>query len=119
MQKRPPLGRANTSTGILSDATNINGRLNPKTPSKFPVLRPTPQIFIGGSPGKNVMLPTFEHDDLFDFGHFADENSDDGEGLDLTKGFQKIGAPPVMKAVSPAKKATRPALGARNNTSRF
>lgn len=119
MQKRPTLSRPNTSTGVLSDATNFHGRLNQKTPSKFPILRPTPQIFIGGSPGKDVMLPTFEHDDLFDFGPFADENSDDGEDLDLTKGFQKIGAPPVMKAISPVKKATRPALGARNNTSRF
>lgn len=119
IQKRPSLGRANTSTGVLSDATNIKGRLNSKTPSKFPILKPTPQIFIGGSPGKDAMLPDFEHDDLFDFGHFADENSDEGEGLDLTKGFQKIGAPPAMKPMSPAKKAVRPALGVRNNTSRF
>jgi forkhead transcription factor HCM1 len=119
IQKRPALSRANTSNGVLSDTTNINARLNPKTPSKFPILKPTPQIFSGGSPGKDVMLPTFEHEDLFDFGHFADENSDDGEGLDLTKGFQKIGAPLAMKAISPVKKATRPALGARNNTSRF
>ena len=115
--KRPSLGRANTSSGVLSDVTNV--RLNAKTPSKFPVLKPTPHIFVGGSPGKmDVMLPAFEHDDLFDFGHFADENSDDGEGLDLTKGFQKIGAPPATKATSP-KKGVRPALGARSNTSRF
>ncbi len=117
--QRPSLSRANTSTGILSDVTNGNIRLNPKTPSKYPVLKPTPQIFVGGSPGKkDVMLPPFEHDDIFDFGHFADENSDDGEGLDLTKGFQKIGAP-AMKAISPVKKAARPALGPRSNTSRF
>ena len=116
---RPSVSRANT-TGILSDVSSGNARLNPKTPSKFPILKPNPQIFVGGSPGKmDVMLPPFEHDDLFDFGHFADENSDDGEGLDLTKGFQKIGAPQPMKAISPVKKAARPALGARTNTSRF
>lgn len=117
--KRPSLGRANTSSGALSDVTHMNGRLNPKTPSKLPVLKPTPQIFVGGSPGKmDVMLPAFEHDDLFDFGHFADENSDEGEGLDLTKGFQKIGALQAMKAMSP-NKGVRPALGTRSNTSRF
>ena len=119
IQKRPPLARANTSTGVLSDVTNINRRVNPKTPNRFPILKPTPQIYLGKSPSNANMLPATDHDDLFDFGQFSDENSDEGEGLDLTKGFQKIGAPPVMKSISPVKKLARPALGERNNTSRF
>ena len=145
--KRPSLTRASTTANVLSEVTSGSVRYNAKTPSKMggpTMLRPTaPRTFTtGGSPLKfSSTNPAIfsEEDDLFNFDMFADENSDDGEGVDILKGFQKIGGGPAaagvsnsgtpnplpataaLKDISPQKfgAVTRPGLGARSLTSRF
>lgn len=121
--QRPSLTRASTTANILSDVTAGNGRYNAKTPSKGPILKATPRILGSGSPLKaSSTNPTIydDQEELFDFGMFADENSDEGEGVDILKGFQKIGGGSlVVKAQVSPQNAVRPGLGSRSLTSRF
>jgi forkhead transcription factor HCM1 len=125
--KRPSLSRASATANILSDITGSNGRFTAKTPSKGPLLlKPTPKILLSGSPlkGSSINPAIFEdQEDLFDFGFFTDENSDSGEGVDILKGFQKIGGtankPTTPPATNATRKAMRPGHSARSFTSRF
>jgi hypothetical protein len=56
-----------------------------------------------------------EHD-LFDFNSFENEVSDNEDGVDILKGFEKIGGPSVQMS---ADHIRRPSLGGRSFTSRF
>lgn len=115
--KRPMLGRTN-SISVLADITGSNTKKLGKAPSLKP-----PQFKGRGasvSPSKTdnndqYLLP---QEDLFDFGLFADENSDSGDGFDIAQGFEKIGGH-VNKEPMCAKKNVRPSLGSRSLTSRF
>ena len=122
--RRPFLARATTTGNILSDMTTGASKLNVKTPLRGPMLMPTPKPYIPGSPSKGAGCnPAIlaDQEELFDFGSFADENSDDGAGVDILKGFQKIGGASLKPTTSPAHtaRASRPPLGARSSTSKF
>jgi forkhead transcription factor HCM1 len=122
--KRPSLTRSSTTANILSDITTGNAKLNAKTPVKAPVLKPSQGAFTPGSPSKglaNDPVILAEQEELFDFGSFADENSDDNDGVDILKGFQKIGGAALKQAtpLGGKAKAARPPLGARSITSQF
>ena len=120
--RRPGLGRNNTTAtaGVLSEMLgNASHRLNAKTPSRLPkTLKPSTGFVFSGSPLKgsmtNVSIVDDEaENDFFDFDNFENENDFSDEGVDLSKGFGKIGAP------APAPAAKRPSLGGRSLTSRF
>lgn len=120
---RPSLVRSSTTANVLSDITSNATKSNAKTPVKAPVLKPTPRDFTLGSPSKkptNSSVILADQEDLFDFGSFADENSDDGDGVDILQGFQQIGGI-ALKPITPRNQArnARPPLGARGMTSRF
>lgn len=103
--KATPVKRSSqriNNNGVLSDVTKlVNGKLNSKTPSKIPnniTFKAPNGASYSGSPLKKSM--STKHADLFndeneyalfDFGSFPDENSD-GEELDISKGFSKIGS---------------------------
>lgn len=122
--KRPSIARSSTTVNVLSDITTGNGKLNTKTPIRAPVLKPSLGAFTPGSPSKsfaNDPVILADQEELFDFGSFADENSDDNDGVDILKGFQKIGGA-ALKQTTPRgnkPKAARPPLGARSTTSQF
>lgn len=131
MSGRPSAHRSNTTIGVLSDVTKrANGQLNSKTPSKIPgnfTLKAPTQVGYTGSPLKKSMMTKHvefyqnENDNaLFDFGSFPDENSEEGEDLDISKGFSKIGSANNGASLSFGKPlgSMRPAF-ARSNTSRF
>ena len=118
--KRPGLGRMNTTAtaNVLSEMLgNASHRLNAKTPSRLPkTLKPSPGFVLSGSPLKgsitNVAIVDDEvENDFFDFDNFENENELSDEGVDLSKGFGKIGAPALAQK--------RPSLGGRSLTSRF
>ena len=121
--KRPAFGRAATTASTLSDLTGGDGRLNAKSPLRGPTLKPITTMSNLGSPSKGArddaaVLP--DQEDLFDFGSFADENSDEGESVDILKGFQKIGGAAAEQATPPIgnkSKVPRPGWGAGNLTS--
>ncbi len=122
--QRPSLAQASATANGLSEITSSNGKLNAKTPVRAPALKPTISIFTPDSPSKGVVsnpMILADQEDLFDFGSFADENSDDGDGVDILKGFQKIGGAAPKQITPPPKKikASRPPLGARSITSQF
>ena len=132
--KRAPLQRCNTSVGVLSDVSKrANSKLNSKTPSKIPgniTLKAPSNVSFTGSPlkksmsTKNMVSGTYNDENdsyLFDFGSFPEENSEEGEELDISKGFSKIGSnnnPSSSQLFGKPLNAMRPAL-ARSNTSRF
>ena len=117
--KRPGFTRATTAAtanGLSEMLGNTSHRLNTKTPSRTPkMLKPSPSFMLSGSPLKGSMTSVAIVDeegenDFFDFENFESENELSDEGVDLSKGFGKIGAmAPVQK---------RPGLG-RSLTSRF
>lgn len=121
---RPQLGRASTSGDILADITGLSNNSKGSIPSLK-----TPKLLKGmatsKSPSKsrefNTNFLDFPQEDLFGFELFADENSDDGSGVDILQGFQKIGGVAASKEEKSAKKAlgSRPPLGQRSQTSRF
>jgi forkhead transcription factor HCM1 len=122
--KRPSLARSSTTANILSDITPGNAKLNTKTPVKAPVLKPSLGTFTPGSPSKglsNDPVILADQEELFDFGSFADENSDDNDGFDILKGFQKIGGVALKQATPRGNhaKTARPPLGTRSTTSQF
>ncbi|KAI9879939.1 MAG: hypothetical protein M1823_006783, partial [Watsoniomyces obsoletus] len=121
--KRSSLARATTTAtaNVLSEMLgNATHRLNVKTPSRLPkTLKPSPGFVLSGSPLKGSMtsiaiVDEETENDFFDFDNFENENELSDEGVDLTKGFGKIGAPSGITGV-----AKRPALGGRSLTSRF
>ena len=128
---RPSVRRSNTSAGVLSDATKrANGILQSKTPSKIPgnvTLKAPTSVGYTGSPLKKSISTKHaeyyqdENDNaLFDFGSFPDENSEDGEELDISKGFSKIGSGNAGSSLHFGKSlgGLRPAL-ARSSSTRF
>ncbi len=128
---KPSIQRSHTSAGVLSDVTKrANGKLNSKTPSKIPgniTLKAPTSVGYTGSPlkksttTKHVEFYQDENDNaLFDFGSFPDENSEEGEELDISKGFSKIGSGNTVAWLSFGKSlgGLRPPL-ARSSTTRF
>ncbi len=120
--RRPGLGRNNSTTtaSVLSEMLgNPSRRLNVKTPSRLPkTLKRSPGFVLSGSPLKgsmtNVAIVDDEvENDFFNFDNFENENELSDEGVDLSKGFGKIGAP------APAPAPKRPSFGGRSLTSRF
>jgi len=116
--KRPALGRANSAASVLGDITGSNAKKLAKTPSLKPPHFKGRGASISPSKSNNVDQFILPQEDLFDFGLFADENSDSGDGFDIAQGFEKIGGH-VNKEPKSAKKNVRPALGSRSLTSRF
>ena len=120
--KRSSLSKA-TATA-LSDLTSSCTRLNAKTPSKLQMLKPALPSYLFNSPSKlpdvnPVVL--IDQEDLFDFGSLSDENSDGNAGVDILKGFQKIGGSAIKPVTPKGSKtpANRSSLGARSITSQF
>lgn len=129
---RKALQRSHTSAGVLNEVTqksNAIAKINGKTPTKIPgnivFKAPTPPLF-GGSPlkkGTNLKAVDLFNDEndsgFFDFDGFPDENSEEGEELDISKGFSKIGSKaPNLNFGKSFNSGSRPAL-ARSFTSRF
>ena len=117
--KRAPVTRSSTTPNILLDVTASNAKLNAKTPVKALGLKPTLGAFTPGSPSKGLPhdpVILADQEELFDFGSFADENSDENDGVDILKGFQKIGGK-SLKQPNNGGNQTRPPSGARSITS--
>ncbi|KAL9107550.1 MAG: hypothetical protein Q9227_007550 [Pyrenula ochraceoflavens] len=117
--KRPAFARSTTS-GVLADVTNTtHSKANVKTPLRAaPRLKPT--IYADSpnkSPLKHYSAPN--PDELFDFGGYADENSDGGDGFDILQGFQKIGAPTMTENTSKFGSSNARPSFSRSATSRF
>jgi forkhead transcription factor HCM1 len=124
--KRPRLERANTTSGILADITGSGAnRLADLGRPDFKVKRLASPVRIG-SPLKrsstdqlptshqNMALAQIPEEDDYLFG--VELPSDDSEtGLDLTQGFQKIGAP---ASASPALNRSSGMLAPPTNWSR-
>lgn len=120
---RPTVGRAATSTNVLSEMLNSAHKLNAKTPTRGSLLNPRVRATQTGSPLKmsTSQCQIFDQeDDLFDFKSFENDNSDDNdEGVDILQGFEKIGVPSTQLNASLTNEQTRrPPLG-RSFTSRF
>ena len=115
--KRPVAGRTN-SASVLADITGSNTTKLGKTPSLKPPQFTARAASISPSKSNNVDPYLLPQEDLFDFGLFADENSDSGDGFDIAQGFEKIGVH-INKEPKSARKNARPALGSRSMTSRF
>lgn len=116
--KRPPNGRANSAASVLADITGSNSKKITKTPSLKPIPFNGRGTSVSPCKSNNVEQFVLPQEDLFDFGLFADENSDGGDGFDIAQGFEKIGGH-ANKEPNSAKKNSRPALGSRSFTSRF
>ena len=114
--RRPRADRVGKSSSILANVTGAS--LNGKALLKAPYLdSPIRQK----SPLKSVPFDdeatNAGKEELFGLELFDEDEPDDFGGLDLLQGFQKIGG---QKNPTPtAKKTSRPALGARSQTSRF
>ncbi|KIW98475.1 uncharacterized protein Z519_00136 [Cladophialophora bantiana CBS 173.52] len=120
---RPPFGRASTSTDILTEGLGSAQKVNTKTPTRGSLLHPRVRATQTGSPLKGSAphgVAFDAQDDLFDFKSFENDNSDDNdEGVDILKGFQKIGGASVQASgTTSTDHARRPSLG-RSFTSRF
>ncbi|KAL2408180.1 hypothetical protein ABEF95_001825 [Exophiala dermatitidis] len=120
---RPTLGRATTTAGVLSDMMGTSHKLNTKTPTRTSLLKAGVRASFTGSPLKGSMTNTTmidEQNDLFDFNSFENDASDNEEGVDILKGFEKIGGPSThATGTAPAGHIRRPSLGGRSFTSRF
>ncbi|KAK5554746.1 Forkhead transcription factor [Exophiala xenobiotica] len=115
---RSTWGRATTTGNALSEMVGNAYKLNAKTPTRGSLLRPGVRATLSGSPLKGSMESATglgEHD-LFDFNSFENEVSDNEDGVDILKGFEKIGGPSVQMS---ADHIRRPSLGGRSFTSRF
>lgn len=128
--KRPAFGRTSTSTDALCEIQGNARRLNVAldTPSKMPVLRPTPGITFTGSPLKGVSNISSignhgnnenEFLDFLNMDHYENENEneDDDEQPDLSKGFQSITGMDPSKIMNNNSK--RPSMGGRSYTTQF
>lgn len=114
--RRPHTDRVSKSSSVLADVTGTC--LNSKALLKAPYLdSPIRQKSPLKSATNDELPAKDEKEDLFGLELFDDDEPDDAGGLDLLQGFQKIGG---LRAPSPSsKKTSRPALGARSQTSRF
>ncbi|EXJ86476.1 hypothetical protein A1O3_03427 [Capronia epimyces CBS 606.96] len=120
---RPTLGRATTTGDMLSDMMGTSYRLNTKTPTRTSLLRAGVRASLSGSPLRGSMSNVTnvdEQDDLFDFNSFENDNSDNEEGVDILKGFEKIGGSSMqVSGTVSAGHLRRPSMGGRSFTSRF
>lgn len=110
--------RTSKTANILADitGTSINGR-SPIFVSQVPGFDSPLKQKASRSP--LVPRSSDEHvpqEDLFGLSFLEDEEPDDSGGFDILQGFQKIGG--NRRFAVPAK-VSRPALGARSNTSLF
>jgi len=122
--KRPALGRASTTANVLSEAPDHGHRHHAKSPTKGPLPKPAPRATLSGSPLKRCMSNVSildDPDDLFDFNSFGNDNSDnDDDGVDILKGFEKIGGSAPQASSGHIRRAgRRPSLSARSFTSLF
>lgn len=118
--KRPSFGRASTSTDLLADVFSHGYKLIAKTPTRGSLLNPRVRATQTGSPLKGSITQSQvldQTDDLFDFKSFENDVSDDNddEGVDILKGFAKIGG---LNTTTSSDHLRRPSLG-RSFTSRF
>ncbi|KIW47562.1 uncharacterized protein PV06_00250 [Exophiala oligosperma] len=115
---RPALGRASTTGNVLTEMVGSAYRLNAKTPTRGSLLKPGVRATFNGSPlkGTTENIPVLDDHDLFDFNSFENEASDNEDGVDILKGFEKIGGPSVQVSTDHIR---RPSLGGRSFTSRF
>ncbi|KIX10361.1 uncharacterized protein Z518_01443 [Rhinocladiella mackenziei CBS 650.93] len=117
---RPTVGRATTSGNVLSDMLGSAHKRNAKTPTPGSLFKAGIRSSLSGSPLKSGMNATIldEQNDLFDFNSFEDDPSDN-EGVDILKGFEKIGGPSTQtSATATTDHVGRPSLGGRSFTSR-
>lgn len=118
--KRGSLTKATITANVLSEVLGNAHRLNAKAPSRAALLKSPSRTNLTGSPLKSSMNTVNlldEHDELFDFGSFDNENSDD-DGVDILKGFGKIGGATTSHGTTNGL-MQRPPMGARSFTSRF
>lgn len=114
--RKPRAERIGKTSSILADVTgaSLNSKALQHASYQDSPIRQKP-------PSKSMTHDNSNGDDdkedLFGLDLFDGEPDDFG-GLDLLQGFQKIGGGQKDRTPS-AKKATRPALGARSQTSRF
>ena len=121
---RPSITRATTTSNVLLEITESGGRFNTKTPVPKTARKPRTTICTPGSGRLGVdgsPRVVLDQEDLFDFGSFPDENSDDSTGVDILRGFQKIGgmAPKHGTPIAKTTRPSRPSLGSRSLTSQF
>ncbi|EXJ80269.1 hypothetical protein A1O1_08411 [Capronia coronata CBS 617.96] len=120
---RPALGRATTTGDMLSDMMGVSHKLNTKTPTRTSLLKAGVRASLSGSPlrgSMNNVTHVDEQNDLFDFNSFENDNSDNEEGVDIFKGFEKIGGPSThVNGPVSAGHLRRPSLGGRSFTTRF
>jgi forkhead transcription factor HCM1 len=120
--KRPQLDRANTTASILADVTGSSKNTNSifKTPNiktsrlGSPAFSKSPLK----TPDFSNPLLDIPQEELFGFDLFADENLDDGDGVDILQGFEKIGGPTKEEKTRKTPRS-RPGLGGRSLTSLF
>ncbi|RMZ91981.1 hypothetical protein DV736_g798, partial [Chaetothyriales sp. CBS 134916] len=117
--KRPLMTSASTTAKVLSNVLGTaTARLNAKTPTRVPtshpLLKPSPSIALNGSTPKRAtatavaataaadgyvpgsIMADENHDDIFDWDQY-NGNDESDENVDLTKGFEKIGAPAPLQ----------------------
>ena len=117
--RRPRLERASKSTNILADVTgNILSSKIFDTDLNSPFLNsPTRQKTCKLNNALDNTLNDLPKEDIFGLDLFTDEEPDDFGGLDILQGFQKIGG--NKNSLLSSKKALKPLLGTRSNTSCF
>ena len=116
LARHPRTDRASRTSTVLADVTGtiLNSR-GPLSNAKFHALESP----LGQKSSKNPLiwdgsLDDVPKEDLFGL-EYDDEDPDDFGGVDILQGFQKIGG--NQHAVPPAKRLSRPNLGARSHTS--
>ena len=114
---RPTMSQATTTANVLSEVLGSAHRLSAKTPTRGSLLRPVVRASYSGSPLKGSILD--EQDDLFDFKSFENDTSDNDEGVDILKGFGKIGETSQVTGTASTDHVGRPSLGGRSFSSRF
>jgi forkhead transcription factor HCM1 len=120
--KRPQLDRANTTANILADVTGLSNNTNLffKTPTTKSSRLGSPAFSKSPlkTPDFSNTLLDLPQEELFGFDLFADENLDDGHGVDILQGFQKIGGTNKEEKTRKTPRS-RPGLGSRSHTSLF
>ncbi|KAL6713083.1 Forkhead transcription factor [Lecanora helva] len=117
--KRLRTDRASKTSNILADVTgtSLNRRASPSSSKIINLESPLQRKTHHKSPlAFSTTLEDVAGEDLFGLDFLEEEEPDDFGGLDILQGFQKIGGHQVTPL---AKKASRPGLGSRTNTSRF
>ncbi|KAI9721461.1 MAG: hypothetical protein M1812_002223 [Candelaria pacifica] len=120
--RRPRLDRASTTANVLADITDSNksNKKQPLTPAlNVPFFQPAD---MQGSPSKfsglDASMLTTPQEDLFDIDFFTDDSAG-FSGVDILKGFQKIGGDIKEERETTHNAPRRPGPGGRSLTSRF